>query len=55
MLGVADRKHTVFLIDFGMARRYVDSEGKLLPIRVDSVKFRGTPRYAAGETLKCIE
>uniref|UniRef100_A0A915J777 non-specific serine/threonine protein kinase n=1 Tax=Romanomermis culicivorax TaxID=13658 RepID=A0A915J777_ROMCU len=55
MLGAGPRRHVVYIIDFGMARKYVDEDGKLLPIRKDNVRFRGTFRYAASETHKNVE
>ncbi|KAI1713417.1 protein kinase domain-containing protein [Ditylenchus destructor] len=39
-------KRQIYLIDFGMARQFLDSEGKILPPRL-SVGFRGTFRYAS--------
>ncbi|KAI1724618.1 protein kinase domain-containing protein [Ditylenchus destructor] len=39
-------KRQIYLIDFGMARQFLDTEGKILPPRL-SVGFRGTFRYAS--------
>eukprot|EP00026_Physarum_polycephalum_P007482 Phypoly_transcript_07544.p1 GENE.Phypoly_transcript_07544~~Phypoly_transcript_07544.p1 ORF type:complete len:475 (+),score=79.62 Phypoly_transcript_07544:105-1529(+) len=40
------KRHTTFLIDFGLARRYLLSSGEVRPPR-DSTGFRGTARYAS--------
>ncbi|KAL1284533.1 putative serine/threonine-protein kinase [Trichinella pseudospiralis] len=42
----ADDKRNVYLIDFGMARRYKTERGQLIPPR-SVVAFRGTVRYAS--------
>ncbi|KRX27241.1 putative serine/threonine-protein kinase, partial [Trichinella nelsoni] len=42
----ADDKRNVYLIDFGMARRYKTEKGILIPPR-STAKFRGTIRYAS--------
>lgn len=55
MMGIQSASRTLFLIDFGLARRFMSENGELLPIRKDCVKFRGTFRYAAGETHRYIE
>uniref|UniRef100_A0AC35UAN3 Protein kinase domain-containing protein n=1 Tax=Rhabditophanes sp. KR3021 TaxID=114890 RepID=A0AC35UAN3_9BILA len=38
--------HRLFIVDFGLARRYMGSDGSLKPIR-ESCNFRGTIRYAS--------
>jgi len=40
------KRHATFLIDFGLARRYVLTSGEVRPPR-DSTGFRGTARYAS--------
>jgi tau tubulin kinase len=40
------KRHVAFLIDFGLARRYILSSGEVRPPR-DSTGFRGTARYAS--------
>jgi tau tubulin kinase len=40
------KRHVTFLIDFGLARRYLLSSGEVRPPR-DSTGFRGTARYAS--------
>ncbi|EGG14948.1 putative protein serine/threonine kinase [Cavenderia fasciculata] len=41
-----NKRHITYLIDFGLARRYVLSSGEVRPAR-DSTGFRGTARYAS--------
>ncbi|KAL6046385.1 Tau-tubulin kinase Asator [Balamuthia mandrillaris] len=41
-----EKKGTVYLIDFGLARKYITPSGEIRPPR-DSTGFRGTARYAA--------
>lgn len=41
-----EKRNTVYLIDFGLARKYVLSNGEVRPAR-ESTGFRGTARYAA--------
>ncbi|KFD66472.1 hypothetical protein M514_05706 [Trichuris suis] len=39
-------RNTVILLDFGLARKYIDEEGHLRPKR-EAIGFRGTVRYAS--------
>ncbi|KAJ6249103.1 tau-tubulin kinase 2 [Anaeramoeba flamelloides] len=41
-----DKSPTICLLDFGLARKYLDNEGNLLQSR-GNVGFRGTARYAS--------
>uniref|UniRef100_A0A5S6QNE8 Protein kinase domain-containing protein n=1 Tax=Trichuris muris TaxID=70415 RepID=A0A5S6QNE8_TRIMR len=41
-----ENRNIVILLDFGLARRYVDTEGYMRPER-DEIGFRGTLRYAS--------
>ncbi len=45
-IGLGNRKSRVFMIDFGLSRRYVLPSGKVRPPR-DQSGFRGTARYAS--------
>lgn len=46
VIGGEGRKNQVFLIDFGLARKYVMPDGSIRPSR-DQAGFRGTARYAS--------
>lgn len=46
VVGLHEHKHEVYLIDFGLARRYVDDNGRILPPR-PKVPFRGTVPYVS--------
>ncbi len=39
------------LIDFGLSRRYLDDEGRLLPERTDA-SFRGSSTYASAQVRR---
>eukprot|EP01087_Luapelamoeba_hula_P019133 TRINITY_DN6297_c0_g1_i3.p1 TRINITY_DN6297_c0_g1~~TRINITY_DN6297_c0_g1_i3.p1 ORF type:complete len:863 (+),score=103.72 TRINITY_DN6297_c0_g1_i3:290-2878(+) len=41
-----EKRNTAFMIDFGLARKYVFASGEIRPPR-DSAGFRGTARYAS--------
>ena len=43
-------KQTVFIIDFGIAKRYRQPNGKHIPYR-DGLNFTGNHRYASLKTL----
>eukprot|EP01114_Cavostelium_apophysatum_P015227 TRINITY_DN4106_c0_g1_i2.p1 TRINITY_DN4106_c0_g1~~TRINITY_DN4106_c0_g1_i2.p1 ORF type:complete len:567 (-),score=148.48 TRINITY_DN4106_c0_g1_i2:93-1793(-) len=45
-MGLTTKKKVAFLIDFGLARRFVLPNGDVRPAR-DSAGFRGTARYAS--------
>jgi len=45
-MGLGQKKRIVFVIDFGLSRRYLLPEGEVRPPR-DSTGFRGTARYAS--------
>lgn len=44
-----DDKNTVFIIDFGLAKCYKNSEGEHIPFR-DGKNLTGTARYASLNT-----
>jgi len=46
VIGVGENKHKVYLIDFGLANFYRNSDGTHMGIRHDA-PFRGTHRYAS--------
>jgi serine/threonine protein kinase len=45
-MGMGDNKHKVYLIDFGLANFYRNSDGSHMEYRTDA-PFRGTHRYAS--------
>lgn len=45
-MGLGAEQRAVFIVDFGLARRYVTDDGRLREQR-DSAGFRGTVRYAS--------
>eukprot|EP01104_Vermistella_antarctica_P015649 TRINITY_DN5186_c1_g2_i1.p1 TRINITY_DN5186_c1_g2~~TRINITY_DN5186_c1_g2_i1.p1 ORF type:complete len:848 (-),score=214.51 TRINITY_DN5186_c1_g2_i1:44-2587(-) len=45
-MGLANKRHHCYLIDFGLARRYILPTGEVRPSR-DQTGFRGTARYAS--------
>lgn len=46
VIGNEGRRNQVFLIDFGLARKFVGPDGAIRPAR-DQAGFRGTARYAS--------
>uniref|UniRef100_A0A0K0FWL1 non-specific serine/threonine protein kinase n=1 Tax=Strongyloides venezuelensis TaxID=75913 RepID=A0A0K0FWL1_STRVS len=52
--GSPDSISTIYLIDFGMARKYLDGNGKIRPSR-KTVGFRGSMRYVSIELHKRYE
>uniref|UniRef100_A0A915I3G7 Protein kinase domain-containing protein n=1 Tax=Romanomermis culicivorax TaxID=13658 RepID=A0A915I3G7_ROMCU len=49
-----DGLRSIFLLDWGLCRRYVNTKGQLLPAR-PVAPFRGTPRYASPNALALKE
>ncbi|XP_065846097.1 tau-tubulin kinase 1-like isoform X2 [Oscarella lobularis] len=47
-------RHTVYALDFGLSRQYVDSSGKLREPR-NAAGFRGTVRYASINAHRSVE
>jgi len=46
LLGLESRKLRLFLVDFGLAKRQMNSEGRIVPSQ-GKVNFRGTAAYAS--------
>ncbi|CAL1296537.1 unnamed protein product, partial [Larinioides sclopetarius] len=49
-IGVEERARRVYLIDFGLAKRYVYDSGELCSLR-NKTSFKGTSRYASANVL----
>lgn len=54
LMGVEEKKDRVYLIDFGLAKRYKKHNGQHIKYR-DGKKLTGTARYASINTHKGIE
>lgn len=48
------KKHKLYMIDMGLAKQYIDSNGDHLPL-IRTNKFIGTPRFASINSHKGIE
>eukprot|EP00002_Diphylleia_rotans_P039282 TRINITY_DN9081_c0_g1_i1.p1 TRINITY_DN9081_c0_g1~~TRINITY_DN9081_c0_g1_i1.p1 ORF type:complete len:537 (+),score=83.24 TRINITY_DN9081_c0_g1_i1:101-1711(+) len=53
-MGLGREKDRCYILDFGLSRRYLSSDGSIRPAR-DSVGFRGTARYASINSHDCKE
>ena len=53
-MGAGKRSYKVFLVDFGLAKRYVDHNGKHIPYK-ENKNLTGTARYASINTHLGIE
>ena len=49
IMGIEKHKHTVYIIDFGLSKRYVRRDGKHIPYR-EGKDLTGTARYASINT-----
>lgn len=54
MMGIDKKKHKVYLIDFGLAKRYLRRDGKHIPYK-DGKDLTGTARYASINTHAGVE
>lgn len=54
LIGTAKRQHKIFLIDFGLAKKYMQKDGSHIPYR-DGKSLTGTARYASLNTHLGIE
>ena len=53
MIGRGKKESTVFMIDYGLAKKYRTSEGQHMPYE-DGRELTGTARYASICTASCI-
>jgi len=54
LIGTGKRVHKIFLIDFGLAKKYMQKDGNHIPYR-DGKSLTGTARYASVNNHNGIE
>lgn len=55
LIGLGDKSSTIFVIDFGLAKKYKDSNTKLHIPYKDNKNLTGTARYASVKTHLGVE
>lgn len=53
-MGIVSKAHKVYLIDYGLSKRFISKDGKHIPYR-DGKSLTGTARYASVNTHLGIE
>ena len=53
-MGIGTKSSKVYIIDFGLSKRYIDKDGKHIPYK-DKKDLTGTARYASINTHIGIE
>jgi len=48
-MGIDTKGYKVYLIDFGLAKKFIDKDGKHIPYK-DNKNLTGTARYASLNT-----
>ena len=54
MMGIDKKRHKVYIIDFGLAKRFLRRDGKHIPYK-DGKDLTGTARYASINTHAGVE
>ncbi|VDM82598.1 unnamed protein product [Strongylus vulgaris] len=54
-VGLGEKQNTVYMLDFGIARKFTVGETKEVKIARAKVSFLGTVRFASRACHKCIE
>jgi tau tubulin kinase len=53
-VGYGANSHAIYLLDFGLSRKFMSDDGELIPPR-ENAEFRGTSIYASINAHKCKE
>ena len=54
LMGLGRNSHKVYIMDFGLAKRYIQKDGKIIPY-VEGKNLTGTARYCSINTHLGIE